>query len=86
MRIAFHNLNLTYRGTTTAIRDYARYNQNILGNESVIIYNQNHMMYDDEDRNKPQIIDDLKRDIELITYDSFEDDVNRICEENSFAV
>ena len=84
MRIAFHNLNLTYRGTTTAIRDYARYNQNILGNESVIIYNQNHMMYDDEDRNKPQIIDDLKRDIELITYNSFEDDVNRICEDNSF--
>ena len=38
MKIAFHIDNLSFRGTTTAVWDYAFYNQTILGNESVIIF------------------------------------------------
>lgn len=38
MKILFSTNQLNYRGTTVAIRDYARYNQIYLGNESVIHY------------------------------------------------
>jgi len=38
MKIIFHNNQLDIRGTTVSVTDYARYNQDILGNESVICY------------------------------------------------
>jgi len=38
MKILFHANTLNYRGTTVAITEYAHYNQEILGNESVIAY------------------------------------------------
>lgn len=37
LKIAFHEPHLTVRGTSVALYDYARYNQELLGNESVII-------------------------------------------------
>ena len=40
MKIIFHSEQLNYRGTTNSIVDYAHYNQEILGNESVIVYNR----------------------------------------------
>ena len=40
MKIIFHENQLTYRGTSSAIFDYATYNQELLGNESVIVYNK----------------------------------------------
>lgn len=38
MNILFHTFQLNYRGVSCAIFDYARYNQEILGNTSTIIY------------------------------------------------
>ena len=38
MKILFHANTINYRGTTVAITDYAKYNQEILGNESIIAY------------------------------------------------
>ena len=38
MKVLFHAEQLNYRGTTNSVVDYARYNQEILGNESAIIY------------------------------------------------
>jgi hypothetical protein len=38
MKIAFYTPHLCLRGTTTAIHDYAKYNQEILGNESIVFY------------------------------------------------
>lgn len=38
MKILFHNNQLDIRGTTVSVTDYARYNQEILGNESIICY------------------------------------------------
>lgn len=38
MKIMFHTNTINYRGTTVALTDYARYNQEILGHESVIAY------------------------------------------------
>ena len=40
MKVLFHAEQLNYRGTTNSILEYARYNQEILGNESVIVYSQ----------------------------------------------
>lgn len=39
MKVLFHTNTLNYRGTTVAVTDYAKYNQEILGNESIIVYN-----------------------------------------------
>lgn len=41
MRIIFHENQLCYRGTSNAIFDYARYNEEILHNESLILYPRN---------------------------------------------
>jgi len=38
MKILFHTNQINFRGTTVAVADYARYNQEILGNESVLGY------------------------------------------------
>ena len=38
MRIGFHSSQLGLRGTEIAMYDYAKYNRELLGNESVIIY------------------------------------------------
>ena len=38
-KIAFYSPHLSERGTETAMYDYAHYNEEILGNESIIIYN-----------------------------------------------
>ena len=40
MKILFHANTLNFRGTTVAVTDYARYNEEILGNDSVIVYNE----------------------------------------------
>ena len=54
MKIAFHIDNLSFRGTTTAVWDYAFYNQTILGNESVIIFDSSikHSLQDENFKRK----------------------------------
>ena len=39
MKVLFHENQLSYRGTSVSLFDYAYYNEKLLGNESVIIYN-----------------------------------------------
>jgi hypothetical protein len=41
MKIAFHSNQLGVRGTEVALYDYALYNEEILGNESIIVSDQN---------------------------------------------
>ena len=38
LNVVFHAFNLGYRGGTNSLRDYAIYNEEILGNRSVIMY------------------------------------------------
>ena len=38
LNILFHAFNLGYRGATNALRDYAVYNEKVLGNRSTILY------------------------------------------------
>ena len=40
-KIAFYSPHLSERGTETAMYDFAYYNETILGNESIIIYDPN---------------------------------------------
>ena len=40
MKIAFYTPHICLRGTTVAIYDYAKFNQDILGNDSVVIYDE----------------------------------------------
>lgn len=42
MKIIFHENQLSYRGTSNAIYNYALYNQLLLNNESVIVYDKNY--------------------------------------------
>jgi hypothetical protein len=41
MKIIFHKNQLYYRGTSNALFDYATYNEEILGNESIIMLPKN---------------------------------------------
>jgi hypothetical protein len=41
MKVLFHTSALDYRGTTVAIYDYALYNEEVLGNESIILSPKN---------------------------------------------
>lgn len=67
MRIAFHTNTLNYRGTTVAVTDYARYNQEILGNESIILYNGD--LGTEKDMGSEQVvIDSLKKQYNVIGY------------------
>ncbi|OXA97292.1 hypothetical protein [Flavobacterium hercynium] len=41
MKIIFHENQLSYRGTSNAVYNYALFNEEILNNESIILYNKN---------------------------------------------
>lgn len=62
MKILFHENQLSYRGTTTSLFDYAWYNQEILGNESIVIYNK------DNPNNFKFAIDSFNRNFEVYSY------------------
>jgi len=65
MRVLFHTNTLNYRGTTVAVTDYARYNQEILGNESVIVYNSS-LGYEKDMGTEEKVINDLRKQFNVI--------------------
>lgn len=67
MRVLFHTNTLNFRGTTVAITDYARYNQEILGNESVIAYCNTYGQEKDMG-NEPSVIDTLEKEFKVVGY------------------
>ena len=67
MRVLFHTNTLNFRGTTVAITDYARYNQEILGNESVIAYCKTYGQEKDMG-NEPSVIDALEKEFKVVGY------------------
>ena len=40
MKVAFHGNQLCIRGTSVAMYDYAHFNESILGNQSIILYDK----------------------------------------------
>jgi glycosyltransferase involved in cell wall biosynthesis len=67
VRVLFHTNTLNYRGTTVAITDYARYNRDILGNESVIAYCKTNGQEKDMG-NEPAVIDALEKEFKVVGY------------------
>ena len=72
MKILFHTNQLNLRGTTTAILDYAKYNQEILGNESIICYDESNPM------NEPGVYDIVKKSFNVISSPLNTNSVERI--------
>lgn len=69
-KIAFYFNNLSLRGTTVATLDYAKYNKQILGNESIIVYPK-HLLLQDDDQNyskRFEIINFFKSNYQTIEY------------------
>lgn len=67
MKILFHTNTINYRGTSVAIADYAKYNQEILGNESVITYCKT--FGEERDMgNEQKAIDQLSKKFKVVGY------------------
>lgn len=62
MKILFHENELNYRGQSTALYDYADFNERYLGNESIIIYNKTMKT------NHPLGIEKFKKRFNVIGY------------------
>lgn len=60
MKVSFYTPHLCLRGTTVAIYDYALFNQQILANESVILYDEQ------DKRNDPSTIEKFSNSFKLI--------------------
>ncbi len=69
MKVLFHAEQLNYRGTTNSILEYAHYNQEILGNESVIVYSQEQPEGLDVG-GVPQVIEEVGKKFQLLTYEN----------------
>lgn len=67
MRVLFHGETLNYRGTTVAITDYARYNQEVLGNESIIAYCKTYGTEKDSG-NEHAVIETLEKEFKVFGY------------------
>lgn len=61
LNILFHAFNLGHRGGTNSLRDYALYNQKILGNHSTILYHT-----EGHQRSEPDVIESLSKQFEII--------------------
>lgn len=64
MKIAFYSPHLCLRGTTVAIYDYAFYNELLLGNESLVIYDEN------DSRNDPSTIEKFRQTLNCLPIKS----------------
>lgn len=71
MKVLFHGDTLNYRGTTVALTDYAKYNQEILGNESVITYCKTYGT-DKDSGSEDSVIRAIEKKFKVIGYEKGE--------------
>ncbi|MBF6608207.1 MAG: hypothetical protein ITG00_05670 [Flavobacterium sp.] len=67
MKIIFHENQLSYRGTSNAVYNYALFNEQLLGNESVIVYQKHNK------NNLQAAVDHFKKRFKVIAYDEISD-------------
>ena len=67
MKVLFHANTLNYRGTTVAVADYAKYNQEILGNESIITYCKT-IGPERDMGSEPLVIEALEKKFKVVGY------------------
>jgi hypothetical protein len=72
MKILFHSNQLGLRGTEVALFDYAKYNEEILSNQSVIVSNRN---------NSLESLEKFEKRFHVELYDSIKE-INNICLRN----
>jgi hypothetical protein len=87
MKILFHTHTLNFRGVTNSVVDYARYNQEILGNESAILYNPEYTLPNASNLDvvsKQPVVDYLKTKYEVLSYTN-EEEMNRAAEKFDMA-
>lgn len=80
MKIAFHLNTICHRGTTVAVFDYAKYNQEILGNESVIVYPKD-VIYDgvsQDSQTQLDLVELYKKKYNIYGYTD-KSDLNKFC-------
>ncbi len=73
MKVLFHENQLSYRGTSVAIYDYADFNEKLLGNTSIIIYNRTNPY------NDLKAIERFKNRFKVLSYEDLSE-FNRIIE------
>ena len=69
MKILFNTLTINFRGTAVAVYDYAKYNQEILGNESIICYDST-LPYQKDIGTEQKALDSISKDFKVVSYDS----------------
>jgi hypothetical protein len=67
VKVLFHTNQINFRGTTVAVADYARYNQLILGNESIIGYFHDSPSFRDG-KTEPLALQSLQKEFEIRSY------------------
>jgi glycosyltransferase involved in cell wall biosynthesis len=72
MIIAFHSNAISLRGTEVALYDYAHYNEEILGNESIIISNRN------DQHNTKEVIEKFEKRFGKIHWYSEKKEIDNI--------
>jgi glycosyltransferase involved in cell wall biosynthesis len=77
MKIIFHENQLSYRGTSNAVYNYALFNEEILGNESVILYDKNNK------QNFDAAIDRFKKKFKVIGYSEIKELENIVEDEKA---
>lgn len=75
MKIAFHIDNLAFRGTTTAVMDYAYYNKELLNNKSVIFLDQDikNSTQDENFLRKKEVLEYYKDNFDVVEYSDRKD-------------
>ena len=68
--VAFYLKDINVRGTTTAIFDYAKYNETLLNNKSIIIYNVNSLIEckDENFIKRHDVVKMFKDNFETVAY------------------
>lgn len=82
MRVLFHAEQLNYRGTTNSVLEFARYNEAVLGNESVIVYSQETPEGKDVG-SVPEVVENVKSQFKTLTYEG-NDELNKIAGNHDF--
>jgi glycosyltransferase involved in cell wall biosynthesis len=84
MKISFHTNTLCHRGTTVAILDYAKYNEEILGNTSFIVYpkNFNDPGVSPDSLTQPDVVESIQKKFKVFAYDNLQQ-LESFCVDNS---
>lgn len=83
LKIMFYTDVLNYRGTAVAIADYAHFNQELLGNESVICYGSNRA-YEKDLGTEPDVLAALQSKYQVLGYTG--DNINQLVDDNKIDV